>query len=240
VERPFYLGRFEVTNRQYAAFDPQHDSAYIESRGKDRTTRGTPINAPDQPVVRVSWNEAMAFCGWLSQTTGCRATLPTEAQWEWSCRAGTATAFHAGDAKPGMRPFANLADGSIAGWNYGRSEAGYQDGIPYTAPGGRFPPNAWGLCDMHGNAAEWCLSTYRPYPYDCHDERDDPSQPGPKVVRGGSWNDTFRFAASASRWRYQPYQPVYNVGFRVLVEIGAEPARVEVKASTGEIQFAHR
>ena len=62
IERPFYLGQFEVTNRQYACFDPKHDSGYIEGRGKDRTTRGTPINAPDQPVVRVSWNEAMAFC----------------------------------------------------------------------------------------------------------------------------------------------------------------------------------
>ena len=71
---------------------------------------------------------------------------------------------------------------------------------------------------MHGNVAEWCLTAYRPYPYRPDDGRDDPQAAGPKVVRGGSWNDTLRFATSASRWRYEPYKPVYNVGFRVLLE----------------------
>jgi len=218
ITRPYYLGRLEVTNRQYAQFDSTHDSGYVEGRGKDRTSRGTPINAPDQPVVRVSWNEALAFCEWLSQKTGRRCTLPTEAQWEWACRAGTATRFSFGSYEPGQKNLANVADASIEKWNYGRSEPGYQDGVPYTAPGGRFPANAWGLSDMHGNVAEWCLSTYRPYPYRPADGRDDPRTPGLKVVRGGSWNDTFRGATSASRWRYQPYQPIYNVGFRVLCE----------------------
>jgi len=86
----------------------------------------------------------------------------------------------------------------------------------------------WGLFDMHGNVAEWCLSTYRPYPYRSDDVRDDPHTPGLKVVRGGSWNDTMRSVTSASRWRYQPYQPVYNVGFRVLVK----PKAKTIVAST--------
>ena len=218
IERPFYLGQFEVTNAQYALFDARHDSAFVEGRGKDRINRGTPINGPEQPVVRVSWNEAMAFCRWLSTETRCKATLPTEAQWEWACRAGTTTRFNTGDPGPNLRPFANLADSSIAGWNYGRQEPGYGDGCQFSVSGGRFAPNAWGLHDMHGNVAEWCLSNYRPYPYNTGDGRDDPAQPGMKVVRGGSWNDTFRFSTSASRWRYQAHQPVYNVGFRVLVE----------------------
>jgi formylglycine-generating enzyme required for sulfatase activity len=224
VDRPFYLGQFEVTNRQYACFDPAHDNAYIEGRFKDRTTRGTPINAPEQPVVRISWNQAMAFCQWLSAKTGCRATLPTEAQWEWACRGGTSAAHHFGEYKPGLNNVANLADSGIAGWNYGRSEPGYSDGVSFTAPGGRYPANAWGLHDMHGNVAEWCTSLYKPYPYNAQDGREDLRTAGPRVVRGGSWNDTMRYATSASRWRYQPYQPVYNVGFRVLLEMKPQDA----------------
>ena len=234
IDRPFCLGQMEVTNAQYAQFDAKHASGFIEGRGKDRVNPGTPIGGPDLPVVRVSWNEAMAFCEWLSQKTGRHCTLPTEAQWEWACRAGTATPFAFGEFKPGSGPVANVADGSIAGWNYGRSEPGYNDGAAYSVAGGRYAPNAWGLCDMHGNVAEWCLSTYRPYPYQPEDGRDNPQAPGPKVVRGGSWNDTMKYATSASRWRYQPYQPVYNVGFRVLVELKAGPAVASASKSANK------
>jgi formylglycine-generating enzyme required for sulfatase activity len=151
--------------------------------------------------------------------SGQRATLPTEAQWEWACRAGTSSQWSFGEHPPGMLRVANIADAGIARWNYGRQEAGYQDGVPYSAPGGSFPANAWGLYDMHGNVAEWCLTSYRPYPYRTDDGRERPGETGLKVVRGGSWNDTLRFATSASRWRYEPYKPVYNVGFRVLLEV---------------------
>jgi formylglycine-generating enzyme required for sulfatase activity len=219
IDRPFYLGTFEVTNQQYACFDPRHDSAYIDGRGKDRTSRGAPLNQPQQPVVRITWHQAMSFCQWLSQRSGQQATLPTEAQWEWACRAGTASRWSFGDYRPGLSRAANIADGSAAHWNYGRQEPGYQDGVPYSGPGGSFPPNAWGLHDMHGNVSEWCRTTYRPYPYRPGDGRDEPQAAGPKVVRGGSWNDTLRFATSAARWRYEPYKPVYNVGFRVLLEV---------------------
>ena len=75
---------------------------------------------------------------------------------------------------------------------------------PTASPGGQFPANAWGLSDMHGNVAEWCLSTYRPYPYRADDGRDEPRPSGLKVVRGGSWNDTLRSSTSASRWRMSP------------------------------------
>ena len=108
---------------------------------------------------------------------------------------------------------------TIRSWNHGRAESGYRDGLRYSSPGGRFPPNAWGLHDMHGNAAEWCRTTYRPYPYTTTtDGGDNPTTPGPKVVRGGSWNDTLRSATSTTRWRYEPHKPVYNVGFRVVTE----------------------
>ncbi len=213
VARPFCLGQLEVTNEQYAQFDPAHDSAYMDARWKDRFTRGYPVNDPKQPAIRVSWHEAMAFCRWLSERTGLRCTLPTEAEWEWACRAGTATPWSFGDKKSGV---ANFSDSTLRSWNWGRVEPSYSDGAQFSIPGGRYPPNAWGLHDMHGNVAEWTRSTYRSYPYDPSDGRDDGGSPGRKVVRGGSWNDLLRFGRSASRWRYAPHQPVYNVGFRVL------------------------
>lgn len=225
IEQPFYLGQFEVTNAQYAQFDPDHDNGVINERWKDRQRRGTPINTPDQPVVRVSWEQALAFCEWLSARTGVRCTLPSEAQWEWACRAGTDTPFSVGDYAAGLTPFANIADGTIQSWNHGRAEPNYRDGVAFSGPGGRFPANAWGLHDMHGNVAEWCLTDYQSYPYRDDDGRNDASRPGRKVVRGGSWNETLRYATSASRWRYESYKPVYNVGFRVACDLApAAPA----------------
>ena len=106
--------------------------------------------------------------------------------------------------------------------------AGYSDGAAFSGPGGRYAPNAWGLCDMHGNVAEWCLSTYGPIRIAGTTAATTPA-PGLKVVRGGSWNDTMPRAASASRWRYQAYQPVYNVGFRVLLDTKTKAAEVAAK-----------
>lgn len=222
IERPFLLGQFEVTNAQFARFDPEHNSGVIDERWKDRSRRGTAIDQPDAPVVRITWHQAQAFCEWLSRRSGRRCTLPSEGQWEWACRAGTATDFYVGDRQAELSPFANLADESLRGWNHGRAETGYNDGLAYSVSGGRFAPNAWGLYDMHGNVAEWCASSYRPYPYSATDGRETPAVDEAKVVRGGSWNETFRDATSAARWRYPPYQPVHNVGFRVAVEV--EPA----------------
>ena len=220
IDRPFYMGRIEVTNEQYARFDSAHDSGVINERWKDRSRRGTAINAPNLPVVRISWQEAMAFCRWLSAQTGERCTLPTEAQWEWACRAGSDATFSTGEYEPGQPAFTNIADETARRWNHDRAETGYNDGVHFTAPGGRFPANPWGLCDMHGNVAEWCLSTYQPYPYRTDDGRNSPDATTLKVVRGGSWNDPLRLATSASRWRYSAYKPVYNVGFRVVLETG--------------------
>jgi formylglycine-generating enzyme required for sulfatase activity len=211
IERPFLLGQFEVTNAQFARFDPEHNSGVIDERWKDRSRRGTAIDQPDAPVVRITWHQAQAFCEWLSRRSGRRCTLPSEGQWEWACRAGTATDFYVGDRQAELSPFANLADESLRGWNHGRAETGYNDGLAYSVSGGRFAPNAWGLYDMHGNVAEWCASSYRPYPYSATDGRETPAVDEAKVVRGGSWNETFRDATSAARWRYPPHQPVHNI-----------------------------
>jgi formylglycine-generating enzyme required for sulfatase activity len=151
--------------------------------------------------------------------------LPTEAQWEWACRAGSAAPFSYGDANADFGGFANLAD--IALTNFAQRDSPkwhpkderFNDGAMVTNQVGRYQANAWGLYDMHGNVAEWTRSAYRPYPYQPRDGRDDPNARGQRVVRGGSWYDRPHRARSSFRLSYEPWQPVYNVGFRVILEI---------------------
>ncbi len=231
IERPFWIGRFEVTNEQFALFDPAHDSRWENSDfikfGPGEL--GWTLARPRQPVVRVSWTRAMAFCRWLSQKTGRQFTLPTEAQWEYACRAGTATPFWYGAPEGDFSPFANLSDRShqtidtfgdpyrpdvIAPWR--PADARFDDHSRVSAPVGSYRPNPWGLFDMHGNVAEWSRSEYRPYPYR-DDGRNSPAG-GRRVVRGGSWYDRPERCRAAFRQVYQADQPVYDVGFRIICE----------------------
>ena len=246
IASPFWMGRCEVTNEQYALFDPTHDSRfepgdYIEfSPGE----RGWSVSRPAQPVVRVSWNEAMGFCRWLSQRTGRPFTLPSEAQWEYACRAGTATPLWYGLVGGDFSAYANLSDAThqaIDPFSWaGRVEAlpawrpadpRFNDGSRVSAPVGRYRPNPWGLFDMHGNVAEWTRSEYRPYPF-----RDDITSAGKKVVRGGSWYDRPEHARSAFRQAFRAEQPVFDIGFRVICQ--DEEGRSSV--TTSRIEKAHR
>jgi formylglycine-generating enzyme required for sulfatase activity len=162
--------------------------------------------------------------------------LPSEAQWEYACRAGTAGPFYYGDLTTDFSPFANLADRTLREFvcdPYSKARAPfpnpgkYDDWIPkderfhdggfVSEDVGRYRANAWGLLDMHGNVAEWTRSAYQPYPYRNDDAR-NASMAESRVARGGSWRDRPREARSASRLAYRPYQAVYNVGFRVVAE----------------------
>lgn len=236
IPRPFWLGRFEVTNEQFARFDPTHDSHVESMHGYQFGMHGYALNRPRQPVVRVSWLQAMAFCQWLSQRTGRHFTLPTEAQWEWACRAGTTTPFFFGPQDADFTRFANVGDVSLRRLaldtyiqvrvlqNPGKyddwvpRDHRYDDGVLVTAEVGRYQPNPWGLYDMHGNVWEWTLSAYRPYPYREEDGRNEPGTAERRVARGGSWYDRPKRCRSSFRLAYWPYQRVFNVGFRVAME----------------------
>jgi formylglycine-generating enzyme required for sulfatase activity len=221
VERPFWIGVCEVSNRQYAQFDSIHDSRYFDRSGKDHGNPGWPANQPDQPVIRVTWQRAMAFCAWLSAKTGEPFTLPTEAEWEWACRAGTATALSFGGVDADFSHFANLADQAAAKARTTPfpTVSGVNDGVQFTSGTADREPNTWGLKNMHGNVAEWTRSVFRPYPYKAGDGRDALDAGGLRVVRGGSWRDRPHRARSAFRLAFQPYQPLDCVGFRVVCEV---------------------
>jgi formylglycine-generating enzyme required for sulfatase activity len=231
VPKPFLMGSREVTNRQFARFRTDHDSGVVSQFNKDHTTRGEPVNLPEQPVLRVSWNEALEFCRWLSSRTGENFTLPDEARWEYACRAGTATPLAWGGTDVDFSKFANLADKRINDLTI-RDSPDWIPSIPttndnscVTANVGRYAPNAWGLHDMHGNAAEWTLSIYHPYPYRADDGRNRPDDANAKrVLRGGSYYDRPHRARSAFRLDFPPWQRVYNAGFRVVMEIPSKVA----------------
>ncbi len=241
IAQPFWMGKLEVTNEQFALFDPAHDSRletgdFLQFSVQER---GYPTNGPRQPVCRVNWNQATAFCKWLSEKTGQAFTLPTEAQWEWACRAGTSTPLYYGGVDTDFAKLVNLADYTLRfvdtfGWGlpsgavppWRPAVESVNDRFHVSAPVGTFEPNPWGLHDMVGNVWEWTRSAYRPYPPDPTD-RSDPSDPAAtrRVVRGGSWYTRPERARSAFRLSYPAWQRVYDVGFRVICSDAPKQAR---------------
>ena len=218
IKQPFWISVDEVTNEQYARFDPHHDS-FLE-RGEymqfTQEERGYPLNTPTQPVCRVSFDAASAFCRFAAQRSGLRVRLPSGDEWEWAARAGAATPMSYGAVDADFSAHANLADAvfhkmerlrgnmpgaAIPAWRPAITNV--SDGFRVSSPVGRFAPNAWGLRDVHGNVWEWTT---------------DRLPDGRAIARGGSWWKRPRYATFAARVPYAPWQRVYDVGFRVLVE----------------------
>jgi len=231
IERGFWISRTEITNAQFRRFLPEHSSGVFTKRQIDRDGPGIQLDDPNQPSVRVSWNDAMDFCRRLSKKTGRRVTLPTEAQWEYAARAGTTTALCYGESDADFSDAANVADRSLACLYVGTAGVAVLQPIPAvmqfddqaigTTDVASYQANAWGLYDVHGNAAEWTRSAYRSYPYDAGDGRNDvalETSSEKRVVRGGSFYDRPKRCRSSHRLAFPAWQGVHNVGFRIVVE----------------------
>ncbi len=218
ITKPFLMNATEVTNAQYRRFFPSHDS---------REWDGKSFNGEDQPVVYVSWHDAVAFAQELSDEFGdaleCR--LPTEAEWEYACRAGTTTPFSCGET----------ISTDLANYNgehaYGSGHKG--EWRLTTIVVGTFPANAWGLYDMHGNVWEWCGDWYDDYAKSAVDDPKGPKigktvkQLGPKgpqtgpvrINRGGSWWHQPIYCRAATRYAFFPEYTHKNLGIRVVVPL---------------------
>jgi len=225
IAKPFKMGVTEVSLQQYQQFEKEHRNGLYGKPGVV-IRYGYVMDQAGFPVIRVSWDQANAFCQWLSKKTGKKVTLPTEAQWEWACRAGTDTRTPFGDDVTKYPAFANLSDTtsdsrrSSYRTNHtplaGKDKAA-ADKAHCLSKVGTYQANAFGLKDMLGNVAEWTRSEQRPYPYSASDGRNK-LQAGKKIVRGGSWNDRPVRATSSYRLAYPSWQHVYNVGFRIVIE----------------------
>jgi formylglycine-generating enzyme required for sulfatase activity/tRNA A-37 threonylcarbamoyl transferase component Bud32 len=199
----FYMGKYEVTQAQYEAIMGTNPSNF---KGDGR-----------RPVEKVSWNDAVAFCEKLSQRTGRKYRLPTEAEWEYACRAGTETPFYFGETITpdlvnynGNDPYGNAAEGQ-----YRRT----------TTSVGSFPPNGFGLYDMHGNVWEWCSDGYhdsyagKPESLKQNGSISWPSSDEVRLLRGGSWLSNARHCRSALRNRDGRVERLNRYGFRVAASL---------------------
>ena len=211
LTRSFRLASTEVTQALWEAVMGENPSYFV--------------NCPECPVDRVNWYDALTFCNRLSRLEGFVPAyglegdqvlwnhhadgyrLPTEAEWEYACRAGTTTAFHTG----------NCLDPELANFDGYRPLAGCPGGLNRGEPVavGRLPANRWRLHDMHGNLAEWCWDRYGPYPAG---ETTDPRGPdaGPlRLVRGGCWQNSGQGCRSANRQTMPPDRRLDMIGLRL-------------------------
>jgi len=179
ISRGFWLGRFEVTQGQWRAV-MQSNPSYFRALGKDH------------PVENVSFPDVQEYIRRLNEKAGrARYRLPTEAEWEYACRAGTNTVFYCGDSLSSKQ--ANFDGTYPYGW------VAEDVNLKRTTPVGQYPPNAWGLCDMHGNVWEWCQDHFDAYPdTDVTDPR-GPATGTLRISRGGSWYSSGEFCRSARR-----------------------------------------
>jgi len=215
ISKPFYMGIYEVTQAQWRAVmdsEPWEGKKYVKS-------------GPGNAASRISWDNASKYCQILSKKTGKKIALPTEAQWEYACRAGSKTAYYFGDDASKLGDYA---------W-YKKNASDKNEWYPHAT--GQKIPNSWGLYDMHGNVAEWCCDRYDGEFY-ARAENVDPENTtkgefrvvrlGPlraksyyRVVRGGEFGSKSYFCRAANRYAFVTFSGISGNGFRVVVATGS-------------------
>jgi len=216
ISRGFWMGKYEVTQGEYLAVMGSNPSSFTGDLSR--------------PVERVSWHDAVAYCAALTARergagrlpAGNGYRLPTEAEWEYACRAGTTTPFHYGSAlRSVMANFYGYYEyppcGGEIDWCYNASGTD----LGRTTSVGSYAPNVWGLYDMHGNVWEWCQDWWSgSLPGgSVTDPQGSPTGSG-RVIRGGSWYNSASYCRSALRYNYYPTYRNYVVGFRVVLAPG--------------------
>jgi formylglycine-generating enzyme required for sulfatase activity len=204
LTKPYYLGAFEVTNKQYDQYDTPH------AHHRPKYQLGP--DGDNHPVEPITWRDAQLFCRWLSAKEGRLYRLPTEAEWEYACRAGTTNRVYWGN---------NVLDRTKA--NFGGDSKGSlaqyaEDGFRYTAPVGSFPPNPWGLYDMIGNSWEWAQDWYSVFSTNDAVDPQGPATGHCRVDKGGSWRGALHYISSALRDGDDPGDIADLRGFRVACE----------------------
>jgi formylglycine-generating enzyme required for sulfatase activity len=224
ITKPFYLGVYEVTQAQWQQIMRNNPSYFKDA---------------ENPVEQVSWDDAVEFCRRLSDlpaeaVAGRVYQLPTEAQWEYACRAGTTTAYSFGDDATALGEYAWFANNSGDRLIDPRNNA-EQDSLSYgerlianhsrTRAVGQKKPNAWGLHDMHGNVWEWCQDWDGDYPSGSVTDPDGPASGTKRILRGSCWANDGVKCWSAHRNKYEPSNNVGgndNLGFRVAVSLSGK------------------
>jgi len=243
ISRPFALGRFEVTRAQFEEFlrATGHDTGdeecytvrnfgnpggWLRPAGTLKGSFSYPGFVQDSfhPATCVSWNDVSKYAAWLSKLTGKSYRLATEAEWEYAARAGNTNRFYFGEGEKQLCTYGNVGDLSAKREFPDLTPVECEDGYIFTAPVGRFQPNAFGLFDMHGNVSEWVADCW-------HDDYDNAPTDGSawttapcehRVVRGGSWLDNWHDLRIAKRQAVLPYFRVHIYGFRVARTLTAE------------------
>jgi formylglycine-generating enzyme required for sulfatase activity/serine/threonine protein kinase len=236
ITKPFYMSQHEVSRSTFRAFvqamgddyrtEPEQSGAggtgrLANAKGTSRDPKfnwlDTGETQTDQhPVVNISWNDAQEFCRWMTQQEGLTYRLPTEAEWEFACRAGTVERYWFGETPQDFQTLANTSGAAPAA----NQQAG-RDVFRFTSPRGTFKPNPFGLFDMHGNVQEWCSDWYGRDYYRASAKALSPSGPGVgtmRITRGGSCHIPASGCRSARRGNRSPTAGYDCVGFRVVVE----------------------
>jgi formylglycine-generating enzyme required for sulfatase activity/serine/threonine protein kinase len=240
ISKPFYLGVHEATRGQFQQFvdatgyrtDAETNSkgglGWIPDRRVFEQDRKFSWRNPgfeqtsDHPVVLVTWNDAAAYCQWLSRIEDKTYRVPTEAEWEYACRAMTSTRYFSGDDPESLAAVGNVIDATMVEKypDYRVMAIAARDGFVYTAPVGQYQPNTFGLYDMHGNAHEWCQDGYDAGYYQRSPLVDPvgPAQSSSRVLRGGCAITQWFEARSANRFALSPSFAIAIAGFRVALD----------------------